>query len=114
MQRVALERSLVYEPQLLLLDEPLSNLDTKLRLRLRDDLRRIIKKSGVTALYVTHDQSEAVALGDRIGVMRDGQLLQLASAAAISNPPGELFVAPFTGASNLPAGCVLSRQVSFG
>src|SRR6266849_5657323 len=75
-QRVALARSLVYEPQLLLLDEPLSNLDAKLRLRLRDDLRRIIKKSGVTALYVTHDQSEAVALGDRIGVMRDGKLLQ--------------------------------------
>src|SRR5581483_12320387 len=75
MQRVALARSLVYEPQLLLLDEPLSNLDAKLRLRLRDDLRRIIKKSGVTALYVTHDQSEAVALGDRIGVMRDGKLL---------------------------------------
>jgi len=71
----------------------LSNLDAKLRLRLRDDLRRIIKKSGVTALYVTHDQSEAVALGDRIGVMRDGKLLQLASADAIYNRPVDLFVA---------------------
>src|SRR5215471_14987871 len=65
MQRVALARSLVYQPQLLLLDEPLSNLDAQLRLRLRDDLRRIIKKTGVTALYVTHDQAEAVVLGDR-------------------------------------------------
>src|SRR6202011_994695 len=114
MQRVALARSIVYRPQLLLLDEPLSNLDAKLRLRLRDDLRRIIKKSGVTALYVTHDQSEAVALGDRIGVMRDGKLLQLASADAIYNRPVDLFVAHFTGASNLLAGRVLERQGDFG
>jgi iron(III) transport system ATP-binding protein len=114
MQRVALARSLVYEPQLLLLDEPLSNLDAKLRLRLRDDLRSIIKKSGVTALYVTHDQSEAVALGDRIGVMRDGKLLQLASADAIYNRPVDIFVAHFTGASNLLAGRVLARQGDFG
>ena len=82
MQRVALARSLVYEPALLLLDEPLSNLDAQLRLRLRDDLRRIIKQAGVTALYVTHDQAEAVVLGDRIGVMRDGKLLQMASAGS--------------------------------
>ncbi len=84
MQRVALARSLVYQPQLLLLDEPLSNLDAKLRLRLRDDLRRIIKQTGVTALYVTHDQAEAVVLGDRIGVMRDGKLLQMALARSKS------------------------------
>src|SRR5690348_15706205 len=77
MQRVALARSIVYRPQLLLLDEPLSNLDAKLRLRLRDDLRIILKQAGMTALYVTHDQSEAVVLGDRIGVMRDGKLLQM-------------------------------------
>src|SRR6266567_1840444 len=69
MQRVALARSLVYEPALLLLDEPLSNLDANLRLRLRDDLRRIIKRTGVTALYVTHDQAEAAVLGDRDGEM---------------------------------------------
>src|SRR5260370_6674615 len=114
MQRGEMARSLVYEPQLLLVGEPLRNLDTKLRLRLRDDLRRIIKKSGVTALYVTHDQSEAVALGDRIGVMRDGKLLQLASADAIYNRPIDLFVAHFTGASNLLAGRVLERQGDFG
>src|SRR5215210_4084575 len=89
MQRVALARSLVYNPQLLLLDEPLSNLDAKLRLRLRDDLRRIIKDAGVTAVYVTHDQAEAVVLGDRIAVMRDGQMLQLAAAVDIYNRPAD-------------------------
>jgi len=114
MQRVALARSLVYEPQLLLLDEPLSNLDAKLRLRLRDDLRRIIKKTGVTALYVTHDQAEAVVLGDRIGVMRDGKLLQMASADELYNRPADLFVANFTGASNLLAGRLLDRSGDFG
>ena len=114
MQRVALARSLVYEPQLLLLDEPLSNLDAKLRLRLRDDLRRIIKKTGVTALYVTHDQAEAVVLGDRIGVMRDGRLLQMGPADEIYNRPADLFVANFTGASNLLAGRVLERTGEFG
>jgi iron(III) transport system ATP-binding protein len=113
MQRVALARSLAYEPQLLLLDEPLSNLDAKLRLRLRDDLRRIIKQTGITALYVTHDQSEAVVLGDRIGIMRDGKLLQLADARAIYNRPADLFVANFTGASNLLSGRVLARQGEF-
>jgi len=114
MQRVALARSLVYEPQLLLLDEPLSNLDAKLRLRLRDDLRRIIKKTGVTALYVTHDQAEAVVLGDRIGVMRDGKLLQIASADELYNRPADLFVASFTGASNLLAGRLIEREGDFG
>jgi iron(III) transport system ATP-binding protein len=114
MQRVALARSLVYQPQLLLLDEPLSNLDAQLRLRLRDDLRRIIKQTGVTAVYVTHDQAEAVVLGDRVGVMRDGKLLQMASADEIYNRPADLFVASFTGASNLLAGRVLARNGEFG
>jgi iron(III) transport system ATP-binding protein len=114
MQRVALARSLVYQPQLLLLDEPLSNLDAKLRIRLRDDLRSIIKKTGVTALYVTHDQAEAVVLGDRIGVMRNGKLLQMASPDEIYNRPADLFVANFTGASNLLAGRVLQSDGAFG
>ena len=114
MQRVALARSLVYEPQLLLLDEPLSNLDAKLRLRLRDDLRRIIKRTGVTALYVTHDQAEAVVLGDRIGVMREGKLLQMAPATTLYNRPADLFVASFTGASNLLNGRVVQREQEFG
>jgi len=96
MQRVALARSLAYDPQLLLLDEPLSNLDAKLRLRLRDDLRRIVKDAGVTAVYVTHDQAEAVVLGDRIGVMRDGKMLQMAPPTDIYNRPADLFGANFT------------------
>jgi iron(III) transport system ATP-binding protein len=114
MQRVALARSLVYGPKLLLLDEPLSNLDAQLRLRLRDDLRRIIKQASVTAVYVTHDQAEAVVLGDRIGVMCDGKLLQIASADQIYNRPANLFVANFTGASNLLSGRVVGRNGEFG
>jgi iron(III) transport system ATP-binding protein len=109
MQRVALARSLVYRPQLLLLDEPLSNLDSKLRIRLRDELRRILKQTGMTGLYVTHDQSEAVVLGDRIGVMRDGKLLQMAPPDEIYNRPADSFVANFTGASNVLLGKVLGR-----
>jgi iron(III) transport system ATP-binding protein len=109
MQRVALARSLVYHPQLLLLDEPLSNLDAKLRIRLRDELRRILKQTGMTGLYVTHDQSEAVVLGDRIGVMREGKLLQMAPPGEIYNRPADSFVANFTGASNVLLGKVLAR-----
>jgi iron(III) transport system ATP-binding protein len=110
MQRVALARSLVYHPQLLLLDEPLSNLDAKLRIRLRDELRRILKQTGMTGLYVTHDQAEAVVLGDRIGVMRDGKLLQMAPPGDIYNRPADSFVANFTGASNVLLGKVLERK----
>ncbi len=110
MQRVALARSLVYHPQLLLLDEPLSNLDAKLRIRLRDELRRILKQTGMTGLYVTHDQAEAVVLGDRIGVMKDGKLLQMASPDEIYNRPADSFVANFTGAGNVLLGRVLARN----
>jgi iron(III) transport system ATP-binding protein len=114
MQRVALARSIVYRPQLLLLDEPLSNLDAKLRLRLRDDLRVILKQTGMTALYVTHDQAEAVVLGDRIGVMRDGRLLQIGTPDAIYNRPADLFVANFTGATNELTGILVGRSGEFG
>jgi iron(III) transport system ATP-binding protein len=114
MQRVALARSIVYRPQLLLLDEPLSNLDAKLRLRLRDDLRRILKQTGMTALYVTHDQAEAVVIGDRIGVMRDGKLLQMGSPDEIYNRPADLFVANFTGATNELTGTLVERNGAFG
>jgi iron(III) transport system ATP-binding protein len=114
MQRVALARSIVYRPQLLLLDEPLSNLDAKLRLRLRDDLRVILKRTGMTALYVTHDQAEAVVLGDRIGVMRDGKLLQIGTPDEIYNRPADLFVANFTGATNELVGTLVGRNGEFG
>ncbi len=113
MQRVALARSMVYHPQILLLDEPLSNLDAQLRLRLRDDLRRIIKRAGLTALYVTHDQTDAVVLGDRIGIMRDGRLLQLDTPREIYNRPADLFVAGFTGATNLIDGRLLRHDADF-
>jgi iron(III) transport system ATP-binding protein len=114
MQRVALARSIVYRPKLLLLDEPLSNLDAKLRIRLRDDLRRILKSAGMTALYVTHDQAEAVVLGDRIGVMRDGKLLQMGTPDEIYNRPADLFVANFTGATNELVGTLVARNGAFG
>src|SRR3954467_2018611 len=114
MQRVALARSIVYRPKLLLLDEPLSNLDAKLRIRLRDALRRILKAAGMTALYVTHDQAEAVVLGDRIGVMRDGKLLQMGTPDEIYNRPAHLFVANFTGASNELAGTLVEHNGAFG
>jgi iron(III) transport system ATP-binding protein len=114
MQRVALARSIVYRPQLLLLDEPLSNLDAKLRLRLRDDLRVILKQTGMTALYVTHDQAEAVVLGDRIGVMRKGKLLQMGTPDEIYNRPADPFVANFTGATNELAGTLVDRSGNFG
>ena len=114
MQRVALARSIVYRPKLLLLDEPLSNLDAKLRIRLRDDLRRILKAAGMTALYVTHDQAEAVVLGDRIGVMRDGELLQMGTPDDIYNRPADLFVANFTGATNELTGTMVALNWPFG
>lgn len=114
MQRVALARSIVYEPRMLLLDEPLSNLDAQLRLRLRDDLRRIIKAAGLTALYVTHDQAEAVVLGDRIGVMRGGKLLQLSPATELYNEPADAFVAAFTGSTNRIGGHAQSVGLPFG
>src|ERR1700724_665056 len=98
MQRVALARSIVYRPQL----------------RLRDDLRVILKQTGMTALYVTHDQAEAVVLGDRIGVMRDGKLLQIGTPDQIYNRPADLFVANFTGATNELIGTLVGRSGEFG
>src|SRR5262249_42340252 len=114
MQRVALARSLVYRPRLPRPREPLSNLDAKLRIRLRDDLRRILKATGMAALYVTHDQAEAVVLGDRVGVMRAGKLLQMAPPNEIYNRPADLFVANFTGASNELAGTLVARNGEVG
>src|SRR2546428_13901931 len=114
MQRVALARSIVYRPQLLLLDEPLSNLDAKLRLRLRDDLRVILKQTGMTALYVTHDQAEAVGLGDRIGVMRDRKLLQMGTPEQIYNRAAAPFGANFTGATDELAGKPIGRNGGVG
>ena len=110
MQRVSLARALATDPQVLLLDEPLSNLDLKLREHLRFELKEIQQKTGVTAVYVTHDQTEAVTLGDRIVVMRQGQIEQIGTPREIFLRPVNRFVADFTGGTNLFNGKVLGRN----
>jgi len=105
-QRVALARALVVRPRCLLLDEPLSNLDAKLRHSMRDEIRRICKEHGLTALYVTHDQKEALAVADRIGVMRAGKILQVGTPSEIYRRPRSVAVAAFVGATNLIEGRV--------
>jgi len=99
-QRLALARALVMEPELLLLDEPLSNLDAKLRDRMRSELRRIQRELGLTTIYVTHDQGEALALSHEIAVMNEGRVVQIGSPQAIYDRPKTKFVAEFIGASN--------------
>jgi putative spermidine/putrescine transport system ATP-binding protein len=99
-QRVALARALAIEPQVLLLDEPLSALDAKVRAQLRDEIRRIQLEIGTTTLFVTHDQEEALAVADRVGVMHNGQLEQLAPPAELYSNPNTQFVADFVGISN--------------
>ncbi|MFT3812496.1 MAG: ABC transporter ATP-binding protein [Acidovorax sp.] len=100
-QRVALARAIVVEPKLLLLDEPLSNLDAKLRVQMRAELRRIQRELGMTMLYVTHDQDEALALSDRIVVMNGGRIEQLDVPEVLFNRPCNRFVAQFMGFENL-------------
>ena len=99
-QRVALARALAIEPQVLLLDEPLSALDAKVRSQLRDEIRRIQLEVGTTTLFVTHDQEEALAVADRVGVMNAGRLEQLASPAELYKNPATPFVADFVGLTN--------------
>ncbi len=99
-QRVALARAIVIEPDLLLLDEPLSNLDAKLRVEMRAELRRLQKDLGITMLYVTHDQAEALSLSDRIVVMNSGQIEQIGVPREIYNRPQTAFVARFMGFDN--------------
>jgi len=103
-QRVALARALAIEPQVLLLDEPLSALDAKVRAQLRDEIRRLQSEVGITALFVTHDQEEALSIADRVGVMSHGRLEQIASPDEVYGRPATAFVAQFVGAMNrLPA-----------
>ncbi len=99
-QRVALARALVLRPKVLLLDEPLSNLDAKLRKRMRDEIRALQRRLGLTAIYVTHDQSEALAVSDRIAVMHRGRVEQLGTAAEVYRRPATRFVADFIGEAN--------------
>jgi putative spermidine/putrescine transport system ATP-binding protein len=110
-QRVALARALAIEPEVLLLDEPLSALDAKVRAQLRDQIRRIQLEVGITTLFVTHDQEEALAIADRVGVMREGHIEQLAPPTEVYARPATSFVAEFVGLSNRLAGEVRGGSV---
>jgi putative spermidine/putrescine transport system ATP-binding protein len=99
-QRVALARALAIEPSVLLLDEPLSALDAKVRRQLREEIRRIQIMIGITTLFVTHDQEEALAMGDRVGVMSAGRLEQIAPPTELYDRPATAFVAEFVGLTN--------------
>ncbi len=100
-QRLALARSLVMQPKVLLLDEPLSNLDARLRLEMRTELQRLQRETGITMVFVTHDQSEALALADRVVLMRDGVIEQIGTADALYNTPESAFAADFMGFENI-------------
>jgi len=100
-QRVALARALVVEPRVLLLDEPLSNLDAKLRIEMREEIKKLQRKLGITTVYVTHDQLEAMSISDRIAVMNKGKVLQYGPPRQVYFRPTSLFVADFLGRSNI-------------
>ncbi len=108
-QRVAVARALVMQPDLLLFDEPLSNLDAKLRVQVRGELRRLQKRLGTTAIYVTHDQDEAMSLSDRIAVMQAGRVEQVGTPEEIYARPASMFVADFVGQVNALPGRVVER-----
>jgi putative spermidine/putrescine transport system ATP-binding protein len=110
-QRVALARALAISPQVLLLDEPLSALDAKVRSRLRDEIRRVQLEVGITTLFVTHDQEEALAIADRVGVMQAGKLEQLGPPMTVYSRPATPFVADFVGLTNRLAGTVRGAVV---
>ena len=109
-QRVALARAIVIEPDVLLLDEPLSNLDAKLRDEMRQEIKRIHNELRVTAIYVTHDQKEALSLADRIALMREGRLVQVGSPREIYTEPANVFAAHFVGETNFIEGVVQKRS----
>ena len=103
-QRVAMARAMVTEPKILLMDEPLSNLDARLREQMRVELRKITRAAGVTTLYVTHDQAEALTLGDKVCVMHDGEIIQMAPPQEVYGKPADRFVAQFVGEMNFIQG----------
>jgi putative spermidine/putrescine transport system ATP-binding protein len=112
-QRVALARALVIEPQPLLLDEPLSNLDAKLREHLREDLRALQRRLGTTTIYVTHDQAEALALADRVVLMNGGRIIEEGRPEALYRAPRHRFTAEFLGHTNLLPGKAIGGRVTF-
>ncbi len=109
-QRLALARALVMEPPLMLLDEPLSNLDAKLRDEMRFELKRLQRELGITSVYVTHDQVEALAMSNRVAVMREGKIEQVGAPREIYERPQSRFVADFIGTSNFIEGSVKERE----
>ena len=114
-QRIALARALVTRPRVLLLDEPLSALDAKVRVQLRDEIRRIQTDLGITTLFVTHDQEEALAVADRVAVMRDGNIEQIGTPEELYTTPATPFVAAFVGLSNrMPATLSSGRVTLYG
>ena len=106
-QRVALARALVRNPKVLLLDEPLSNLDAKLREKMRFEIKSLVRRMGITAVYVTHDQAEAMVISDRIVVMESGHVVQIGTPEQIYDQPANRFVADFIGTTNFIAGEVV-------
>jgi spermidine/putrescine ABC transporter ATP-binding subunit len=109
-QRVALARALVLNPKILLLDEPLSNLDAKIRIQVRAEIRKLQKELGITTVYVTHDQEEALTLSDRIAVFNQGSVLQIGPPKALYERPANRFVADFIGINNLIEGTIQSAN----
>ena len=111
-QRVALARALAPEPEILLLDEPLSALDATVRTSLRNEIRRLQQELGITTVFVTHDQTEALAVADRIAVLTDGKIMEIASPDKIYHSPNHLFTAQFVGNSSLLEGVLVSASLS--
>ena len=111
-QRVALARALVIEPELLLLDEPLSNLDAKVRSKLRIYIRELQQKVGITALYVTHDQEEALSIADTIVILRHGEIMQIGTPEEIYTKPANMFVAEFIGDSTILKGSAIAQHAA--
>jgi iron(III) transport system ATP-binding protein len=109
-QRVALARALAIRPNVLLLDEPLSNLDAKLRLEMRDNISRIHKQTGITTLYVTHDQKEALSMGTSISIMHGGNLIQTGSPRDLYRQPASPFIAGFIGETNIIPGKIIKKE----
>jgi iron(III) transport system ATP-binding protein len=113
-QRVAIARAMVGRPQALLFDEPLSNLDARLRIEMRNELRRIQRQTGLTSIYVTHDQAEALAISDLIIVMKDGRIVERGRPVDIYRHPRHVFTAQFLGATNLIAGTIAEVDAAGG
>ncbi|MCP4371479.1 MAG: ATP-binding cassette domain-containing protein, partial [Deltaproteobacteria bacterium] len=113
-QRVALGRAIAIEPKVLLLDEPLSALDAKIRVRLRTVIKRLQQELGITMIYVTHDQEEALSLADRVAIMKDGQIRQIGTPWEIYKEPQSSFVAEFVGTSNFISGTKTDGKIRFG